>query len=158
VSKPADLRARVPGRPFAEVLDMRNLLSLVFVLSSIATFGACTTDDSGSGTGSGDSDFSFCQPTPIDDNGDGIADGLDLNCDGVIDIRYGGGGGGGGGSSNQQCTTMTSVNGVTESIHCTSSGGAATCECRVNGTLEQTCSEPTTTCSIGVPNGNCCGF
>jgi hypothetical protein len=135
---------------------MHNLTILAFVLT---TLGACTIGDEGGTTGTGSDDFTYCRPQQIDSNHDGVADGLDVNCDGVIDFSYGGGGGGGGGGGQNQCSTMTNNNGDTEAIKCTSSnGGQATCECRVNGQLEQTCTEPTTRCSIGVPNGNCCGF
>ena len=33
-------------------------------------------------------DHTFCYPTPIDSNADGVADGLDLDCDGLIDIPW----------------------------------------------------------------------
>jgi len=130
---------------------------LAFVLTS--SLAACTIGDEGGTTDTGsDQDFTFCRPAQIDSNNDGTADGLDVNCDGVIDFAYGGGGGGGGGSVSNSCSTMTNVNGNTESISCSSDGGPATCECRINGELAQTCSEPTVKCSIGVPGGNCCGF
>jgi len=145
---------RLHGRALAEAIDMTKLTLLSLLAFSL---GACTIGDEGGGTGTGSSDFSFCQPTQIDSNGDGTPDGLDTNCDGVIDINYNAGGGQTGGTD--KCSTMTSLNGQTEAMTCTSeNGGAATCECRVNGTLQQTCTEPTARCSIGVPNANCCGF
>lgn len=132
---------------------MQKLTILTLLVSTLA---ACTIGDEGGSTGTGSDDFTFCRPQQIDTDHDGVADGLDVNCDGVIDFTYGGGGGGGG---TNQCSTMTNVNGDTEAIKCTSTnGGQATCECRVNGQLEQTCTEATVRCSIGVPNGNCCGF
>ena len=127
----------------------------ILVAVVLTSLGACAVGDEG--TGSEDSDVSFCRPKALDTNGDGVADGLDINCDGQIDISYGGGGSTGGTTKNQ-CSTMISKNGQTQAISCTSDGGPATCECRVDGTLQSTCTQSTTSCSIGYPNANCCGF
>jgi hypothetical protein len=131
-------------------------LTLLAALA-FSTLGACTIGDEGGGTGTGSADFTFCQPQQIDSNGDGTPDGLDINCDGVIDIVYNQGGSTGGNSSS--CSSLSGLNGQTEAITCKADGtGGATCECRVNGSLVGTCSEPTQDCSIGAPTPDCCGF
>lgn len=143
------------GRALAEARRMSKFS--IHALLAFSTLGACTIGDQGGGTGSGSSDFTFCQPQQIDSNGDGTPDGLDINCDGVIDFYYNQGGGGT--TINDDCSSMSSVNGQTDAISCKSDGtGAATCECRVSGSLVQTCSEPTADCSIGAPTPDCCGF
>ena len=128
-------------------------LCIMFALV-LTTLSACVVG--GEGTGTEDEDISFCRPKAIDTNSDGVADGLDINCDGKIDIPYDNTGGGS--TTKNQCSTMISKNGATQAITCTSDGGPASCECRVNGQLQNTCTQQTASCSIGYPNANCCGF
>jgi len=98
-----------------------------------------------------------CTAPLVDSNGDGIADGIDIDCDGVIDIPFDSGGGGGGGSTSK-CTSTVTDNTSKKSVTCTSeNGGEATCECRVDDVLVETCTNPTNDCSIGAGSG-CCGF
>ena len=137
---------------------MRTRSTFLAILLGCLSLTACMVGE-GDGTDTSDSDYTYCQPRQIDNNADGVADGLDINCDGVIDFAYGGGGGGSsGGGAHNSCSTMVSVNGVTKAISCSGDGSSATCECRVNGTLQNTCTQQTASCSIGVPNANCCGF
>ncbi len=66
----------------------------------------------------------------------------------------GGGGGGGGGSSTSQCEVAVD----NQAVSCTSTnGGAASCQCKVDGQVVSTCTaaDPTNACSVP---GNCCGF
>ncbi len=100
-----------------------------------------------------------CSTPIVDEDGDGIPEGLDLDCDGVIDIPFdfGDEGGGGGTSGTSNCVAIVAINGDKKSISCTSTnGGPATCECEVNDQLVKTCTQSTSSCSIGGPN--CCGF
>jgi len=100
----------------------------------------------------------FCANPLVDADGDGRADGLDWNCDGVIDVYFGGGGGGGGGSSTSTCDTSSSINGETHEVKCTTdASGTHNCDCIVNGTTVSTCST-TSNSACSLPVGTCCTF
>lgn len=126
-------------------------IAFTFFLAGVTACSVGVDDDT---VETEDSDVTFCRPAPVDQNGDGTPEGLDINCDGVLDIDFGGGGSG----NQNKCTSVASTNGQTKAITCTSNGGSATCECRVNGALASTCSQPAATCSIGTPGANCCGY
>ena len=102
----------------------------------------------------------ICDDPLIDTDGDGIPDGLDLDCDGVIDIPFGGGGGGSGsGGGTSQCISIVDDGTTKHEISCTSDGGPATCECKVDDQVTSTCTDQSgATCSIGGGATNCCGF
>lgn len=178
---------------------VRSPLSLIAVLAVVALglgITACAAgdvpvegttyiDDDGDGVtdgvytdGDGEIDFTIpgcdtcapdakavCRVPLIDENRDGIADGLDTNCDGRIDIRFGAGGGGGGQpGQGGRCIANSTVNGVKFGVSCVGApgGGSATCECRRNDQLVQTCTQAATVCSLSVRNGRvsagCCQF
>jgi hypothetical protein len=126
---------------------MKTLALLALVIAT-----ACTADIDDSDPGSEDSDITYCRPKQVDTNGDGVADGLDINCDGKLDVPYEGG------TTSNQCSTMISKNGQSQAITCTGDGSTASCECRVDGSLVKTCSQASASCSIGYPGANCCGF
>jgi hypothetical protein len=95
-----------------------------------------------------------CQVPLIDEDGDGTPDGVDFDCDGVIDIAFEGGDGG-----TNECSTTVIINDTKKEIACASeNGGLATCECRLNDELVDICTIDGSGCSIGVPGANCCGF
>lgn len=109
-------------------------------------------------------DQPVCADPIVDSNGDGIPDGLDLDCDGTVDITFGGytGGGGsgttgGGSSNNSSCQTQVSINGNSHAVDCTTSDGTDwSCTCHSNGTTSTCSTTSNDPCSI--PGGNCCGF
>jgi hypothetical protein len=131
------------------------LVSLVLAAAASFQLAGCMT---GEDPQPDDPEASWCIPRVVDANHDGTPDGMDNNCDGVVDAPFGGGGGTGGGSTQTQsnCRKQSYDNGQILDIKCTSTGGASTCECRINSQLVQSCSAPAANaCATGA---NCCGF
>jgi hypothetical protein len=137
------------------------VVSLVIAVAASFQFTGCMT---GEDPEPEDPEAAFCIPRAIDSNGDSTPDGMDNNCDGVVDVPFGGGTGtGGGGTGGGQTTTQSNCrkqtyeNNQLLDIKCTSTnGGAATCECRINSQLVQTCTASTSPACA--PDANCCGF
>lgn len=113
-----------------------------------------------------DESDSVCTARPLDGDADGVADGIDTDCDGWIDtpIPTGGmpnndGGGIPDGSGNgglYACHASLSTNESDRQITCTNAGGPLSCECWLDGLLVLAC---TPSASQGCERGtNCCGF
>ncbi|MBX3159293.1 MAG: S8 family serine peptidase [Deltaproteobacteria bacterium] len=149
----------------AAALIVRRRRRVAAGLFAAAVLSACTTgegvdtgDDGSAGIdGNGRPDGAIpppCTDPLVDLDGDGIPDGLDLDCDGDIDVDLDPGTGGTPGA----CDVTVAVNGDKKQIVCT----ATQCVCRRNDQLVRTCT-PTgqQSCSIDVPANpalNCCGF
>jgi hypothetical protein len=90
-----------------------------------------------------------CTDPLVDEDQDGDWDGVDYNCDGVIDVRIpsttttt---------SSHNSCSVSISLNGQKRQVVCED----GTCTCRRNDVLEKTCTDNGHSCSIP---GSCCGY
>jgi len=102
----------------------------------------------------------ICDDPLVDEDADGLPEGLDLDCDGVIDIPFDLGGGSGGGGGGGLCISTVDDGTTKQSISCTGDGtGPATCECKVDDQVTSTCTDQSgASCSIGGGATNCCGF
>lgn len=131
------------------------LVSLIIAAAASFQLAGCMTGEDPTPE---DPEAAWCIPRALDSNHDGSVDGMDTNCDGVVDAPFGGGGGGGGGTSTTQsnCRKQTYDSGQFLDIKCTSTGGTSSCECRINSQLVQTCSAPAA--NACAPDTNCCGF
>ncbi|HTL35277.1 MAG TPA: S8 family serine peptidase [Kofleriaceae bacterium] len=113
-----------------------------------------------------------CANPIVDANHDGVPDGLDLDCDGTVDIDLtggtgtgtgsgsgGGGGSGSGGSGGSSSVTQCNASINDYSISCTRiDNNPAQCKCKIDDQLVSTCTTTSTNaCSFPGPD-NCCGF